>query len=109
MAITTITYGNLYENGYEDAFENGYEDALRSIMNFVGNFRDKLPSSAEVGDIAYCTSDCHAYMYTSNGWEWIYAGAESTEQDYPSNCVNCGAVLHSHICEYCGSDNGGKK
>ena len=25
--------------------------------------------------------------------------------DYmPSNCVNCGAVLHGNICEYCGTE-----
>lgn len=22
----------------------------------------------------------------------------------PSNCVNCGAVLHGNICEYCGKE-----
>lgn len=22
----------------------------------------------------------------------------------PSNCVNCGAVLHGNICEYCGTE-----
>lgn len=22
----------------------------------------------------------------------------------PLNCVNCGAVLHGHVCEYCGTE-----
>ena len=26
--------------------------------------------------------------------------------DYmPSNCVNCGAVLHGNMCEYCGTEH----
>lgn len=26
------------------------------------------------------------------------------KKTYPTNCKNCGAVLHSNVCEFCGSE-----
>lgn len=26
-----------------------------------------------------------------------------------TNCVNCGAILHGNVCEYCGTEYGGSK
>lgn len=28
----------------------------------------------------------------------------SKQKHYPTNCVNCGAVLHGNQCEYCGTE-----
>jgi hypothetical protein len=28
---------------------------------------------------------------------------ENEPNNLPKNCVNCGAVLRTHICEYCGT------
>lgn len=38
-----------------------------------------------------------------HGWKQEVATAPAPKT-YPTNCKNCGAVLHSHICEYCGSE-----
>lgn len=27
-----------------------------------------------------------------------------SKEPLPTNCKNCGAILHSHECEYCGSE-----
>ena len=36
--------------------------------------------------------------------EYREEGVESTiQKQLPTNCKNCGAPLHSHECEYCGS------
>lgn len=38
-----------------------------------------------------------------HGWQREVATAPAPKT-YPTNCKNCGAVLHSHQCEYCGSE-----
>ena len=29
---------------------------------------------------------------------------QTTSKNHPTNCKNCGAVLHSNICEFCGTE-----
>ena len=59
-----------------------------------------------VGDI--CVKDGSPYCYFP-GQTWV--SIEPTASDYekkikyPTNCKNCGAVLHDHICIYCGTNN----
>lgn len=31
------------------------------------------------------------------------ASNPTEENKHPANCVNCGAVLHNNVCEYCGT------
>lgn len=63
------------------------------------------------GDILYCTDDCCIYIYDGAIWTKLFSDDEpnyrtiETHIIYPTNCKNCGAILHNHICEYCGSDN----
>ena len=37
----------------------------------------------------------------------MYPAADYMEagKTHPTNCQNCGAVLHGYVCEYCGTDN----
>lgn len=35
---------------------------------------------------------------TTNWWN------NTNIKSYPTNCRNCGAVLHSNKCEYCGTE-----
>ena len=59
----------------------------------------------QLGDL--CTKDNELYVYAGGDWECITSGfcEFNTQITYPTNCKNCGAVLHSYICEYCGTDN----
>ena len=62
------------------------------------------------GDIVII--DDKTYIYTDeNHWEEMAALSETTIPESPkvelhrTNCCNCGAPLHSHICSYCGTLN----
>ena len=48
-------------------------------------------------------------MWADDRWQ-IIEPADPTENmeplyGHPTNCINCGAVLHDYICEFCGTDN----
>ena len=67
------------------------------------------PTNHKTGDIAI-VGDIEYLLYNS---KWEEFGKTSYEVNvqlakikYPSNCKNCGAVLHSEICEYCGTEYG---
>ena len=51
-------------------------------------------------------SNYEDYYYTTvTSTSYIYE-TDPIKIVYPANCKNCGAVLKTNICEYCGSDNG---
>ena len=65
----------------------------------------------ELGDLCI-KDDSKTYLYTEVGWDCITSAPTSYEPStqikkitYPTNCKNCGAVLHNNICEYCNTDN----
>lgn len=73
-----------------------------------------LPPKGKTGTIYIC--DNTEYLFVKNAWNEIgkvepyYTSAEmlelqlQTQEEKPlTNCKNCGAVLKSHVCEYCGS------
>ena len=74
-------------------------------------FRGEYDESEEyqAGDL--CIKDGGQYLCTTTSWECISSGSIAYEPStlkkisYPTNCKNCGAVLHNNICEYCGTDN----
>ena len=86
------------------------EQQLKDIINnvrYLGVFyaNPPMPCGA-VGDVALCASDGYLYMCVGKDrWEWICPYEDTEQEEYPTNCVNCGAVLHSSKCEYCGTEN----
>lgn len=50
---------------------------------------------------------CLNYNVTEiyGGWETNPIGYTYTTPLTKTNCVNCGAPLKNHICEYCGTNN----
>ena len=81
-----------------------------TAFQFTGKY-DELPDPTKhkTGDIAI-VEDTEYILY---GSKWEEFGKTSYEVNvqpakikYPSNCKNCGAVLHSEICEYCGTEYG---
>lgn len=80
-------------------------DILNSLM-FCGTY--DATHSYSTGDV--CIYDGYTYVNIGNAWECISnipCGYETKtlKITYPTNCKNCGAILHNHICEYCGSNN----
>ena len=78
--------------------------------------KDDLPLDADMGSIYLCEDNNDTWVCTSTVNDWTIISptisdytitTKSTDRHiiYPSNCRNCGAVLHNHICEYCGSNN----
>ena len=59
------------------------------VYEYIGSFKE-LPKEAKYGSTCYYTT---------------HTTITITHITYPTNCKNCGAILHNHICEYCGSDN----
>ena len=85
-------------------------------LSFRGNIKSKneLPLNADIGDIYICDEDNSTWVSTTTSTYEICASpspyltggwVEENHIVYPTNCKNCGAILHNHICEYCGSDN----
>lgn len=74
---------------------------------------EELPKDVSFGTVVYC-DDATWMINTDTGWDSLssmvsdcgYYSKEEVHIIYPTNCKNCGAILHDNICEYCGSDNG---
>ena len=63
---------------------------------------------ARCGDVAYETDTGKTLIYDGEKWNDLgFPCDEPIERPakitYPSNCKNCGAVMKSHVCEYCGT------
>ena len=77
---------------------------ISSSLKFCGTY--DATHSYSTGDV--CIYDGCTYVNIGNTWECISISGYETKIlkiTYPTNCKNCGAILHNHICEYCGSDN----
>lgn len=84
---------------------------------YVESFKE-LPKEAKYGSICYCIKDKCVYIYNGYNNDGVWVELCSVNElnypthttttitiTYPTNCKNCGAILHNHICEYCGSNN----
>lgn len=85
------------------AFE--INDCLTSSLFYRGTDAS-LP--VKRGDVIYEIDTRKTLLY--DGIEWNELGFSDNEPverptkiTYPSNCKNCGAVMKSHVCEYCGT------
>ena len=83
---------------------------ISTNYNFIGKYDDT--KDYQLGDLCIKT-DGGLYAYVYDGWETIAYTPSSYNENtqikkisYPTNCKNCGAILHNHICEYCDTDNG---
>lgn len=69
-----INGDKMYKHVYEDAYRDGY-------------------------------GHLHCDRIYTYDLEYREEGVEpTTRKQLPTNCKNCGAPLHSHECEYCGSE-----
>lgn len=59
-----------------------------------------------VGQLLYC--DGSLFMNTGDAYVRISDEFQITSKNehlhLPTNCKNCGAPLHEHICEFCGTE-----
>lgn len=57
------------------------------------------------GELYYAVDTQRYYMWSGSAWVCIGTMDESgNKTTHPTNCINCGAVLHSCRCEYCGTE-----
>lgn len=67
-----------------------------------------VPKDAVFGDVVYKADTGQTLLYDGQAWQNLGTFDDEpvekpTKITYPSNCKNCGAVLKSHVCEYCGT------
>lgn len=91
------------------ACEHGYDP--REMKNlFRAAQGDAFPDFAENYDELFQIDTGRNYVFYNGEWHLFDHGwkrevaTAPAPKTYPTNCKNCGAVLHSHICEYCGSE-----
>lgn len=77
-------------------------------MGVVADEQD-LPKHAALGDLYYEAGTEKFWMWTEIGFISMLPGDDEPVQDpvpkiHPTNCKNCGAALHSYVCEYCGTE-----
>lgn len=85
--------------------------AMASSFRFIGEL-DTLSEARSFrnGDICICNGCEYAYI-KGMGWEELGRCDSPREENkpkytkitYPTNCKNCGAVMKSCTCEYCGT------
>ena len=91
---------------------------IASSFYFKGSIKSKddLPLNNSIGDVYISNNDNTTWVCTTTTGKWDIIGSlsdysltnkpvEEKHITYPTNCKNCGAILHNHICEYCGSNN----
>ena len=82
-----------------------------SASTFKVKVVDALPTDSDMGTV-YTLSDGSTHLFNGK-WEPVGSVDSITDSDsktwsntqkiLPTNCKNCGAVLHGYICEYCGT------
>ena len=83
--------------------------AMTSSLRYIGKL-DVLSEARTFRNGDVCTYDDCEYMYIKGmGWEELGRHDSPREEPkpakitYPTNCKNCGAVMKSCTCEYCGT------
>ena len=55
----------------------------------------------------YCCCNDGLYLRNADGYSQIAdvpIAMENEHSHHPTNCKNCGAPLHGHICEFCDTE-----
>lgn len=87
-----------------------YYDFRKCRGTFHGRSGDQLPRAAINFDEFHEMDTGRKYVFYNGNWTLFDHGwkrevtTAQVQKTYPTNCKNCGAVLHSQICEYCGSE-----
>lgn len=86
--------------------------ATYSYFNDINNVR-KYTNNPNARGILFCTNDTNRVYIVNATNEIIEVAATNNahipvekpknHEKIPTNCVNCGAVLTSNQCEYCGT------
>lgn len=61
---------------------------------------------------AVTVKDGKEQIFNGSTWEClgISSSLETSEvKKYMTNCPNCGAPMHNHRCEYCGTEDYGRR
>ena len=73
---------------------------MDKTMNGDSDINELLETCLKLG----CNGFSMNSMREMLGIEKVTNDDISKPKHYPTNCVNCGAVLHGNQCEYCGTE-----
>ena len=74
----------------------------------IATIKDLHNIEGKEGDLYFVSSEESTYVCTDSTWMKLasaYDNSKSMKLTYPSNCKNCGAVLHRAVCDYCSTNN----
>lgn len=85
---------------------------IDSCFTFIKTItaNDPLPDNPNDGDVCFNISTDEVLLFHSGEWIPVYNENSTVEINayepkiIPTNCRNCGAVLRSCTCEYCGTN-----
>lgn len=74
---------------------------IENNLKYIGSM-DDLRTRGHTGDI--CTYQGIQYVWTDKQWESLMYIPSVPKHITAITCTQCGASLHSNICEYCGTE-----
>ena len=94
-------------------------DIASTALNFLGTCKEKqlfesgedeFPAKGKKnGDTIYASDTDHLYVWVDNDWIRIDSDYQSHRKKkiipFPTNCKNCGAIMHDYVCEACGTEH----
>ena len=74
--------------------------AMNKIVNGDSDINELLETCLKLGCNGFSMNEMREMLNI----EKVTNDNISKPKHYPTNCVNCGAVLHGNQCEYCGTE-----
>ena len=87
---------------FEEEFSEELSNAIDSVVEFqkVAHDFPNTSDECETGQLVMVADEL--FMKTDDSY--VKIASESTHSHLPTNCVNCGAPLHGHICQFCDTE-----
>ena len=78
---------------------------MRNKSYYTSDISSLKAYNVQTGDIVFVRNTNELYVANKNKeYVKIQSNELSNHGDRPTNCKNCGAVLTSYKCEYCGTE-----
>lgn len=87
---------------FEEEFSEEFSHVLDSVTEFQRVAYDFPSNSDECETGQLFINDNEVFLRTDDSY--VKLAMENSHSNLPTNCVNCGAPLHGHICKYCDTE-----
>ena len=90
----------------KEKFDGELSEELSNIVDSVAEFQKvahDFPNSSddcETGQLVMVADE----LFIKTDDSYVKIASESTHSHLPTNCVNCGAPLHGHRCQFCDTE-----